>query len=105
MPRPLMPSLFCCCFISLAGWDAFPKVGSNFSGLFPQDTSVPLPSQTKKKAAMCQDHMTHCKMQGRSPHCLKCVQAAAVIWVGADVRPPRALQIIKILTVSVLPQL
>lgn len=54
---------------------------------------------------MCPEQMIHFHMWRRNSHCFKCTPAAAVIQLGADVRPPKALPIIKILTVSVLPQL
>lgn len=43
------------------------------------------------------------KTWGRNSHCLQCTPAAAVAQLWADVRPPEALLIIKILTVSFYP--
>lgn len=74
----------------------------------PHEVQGPLThtSQLHRKiAVMCPEQMIHFNMWRRYSHCLKCTQAAAVIRLWADVRPPKALLIIKILTVSVLPQL
>lgn len=59
----------------------------------------------KNRAAMNVQHTIHFNIYRRNSCCFKCTQAAAVIWLWADVRPPKASLIIKILTVSVLPQL
>lgn len=56
-------------------------------------------------AAMNTGHTIHFNIYRRNSCCFKCTQAAAVIWLRADVRPPKASLTIKILTVSVLPQL
>lgn len=56
-------------------------------------------------ATMNTRHTIRFNIYRRNSHCCKCTQAAAVIWLWADVRPPKASLIIKILTVSVLPQL
>lgn len=62
-------------------------------------------NQLNRNSVMNTQHTIHFNIYRRNSHCFKCTQAAAVIWLWADVRTPKASLIIKILTVSVLPQL